>query len=68
MTAPFPRELQVPVLEELVQRAGLDRKPRGKMLLTFLGKKSEVLVKQYDSFGESAFILKLRKGKKKTTH
>ena len=64
-TAPFPRELQGPVLEELVKRAGLGDKPRGKMLVTLLGKEYEVPVKEYENFGESAFVLKLKKGGKK---
>ena len=64
-TAPFPRELQGPVLEELVKRAGLGDKPRGKMLVTLLGEKYEVPVKEYENFGESAFVLKLKKPGKK---
>jgi len=65
-TAPFSRELQVPVLEEVVERAGLRRKARGKIRLTLLGLEYEVLVKEYDSFGESAFLLKLNKGGKRS--
>jgi hypothetical protein len=64
-TAPFPRELQGPVLEELVKRAGLGDKPRRKMLVTLLGEKYEVPVKEYENFGESAFVLKLKKPGKK---
>jgi hypothetical protein len=64
-TAPFPRELQGPVLEELVKRAGLGDKPRGKLPVTLLGEKYEVPVKEYENFGESAFVLKLKKGGKK---
>jgi hypothetical protein len=61
-TAPFSRDLQSAVLEEVVQRAGLRRKSKGRMLLTLNEEEYEVLVKQYESFGESAFILKLNKG------
>ena len=64
-TAPFPQELQEPVLEEIVKRAGLCRKARGKMLVTLLGTEIEVPVEERNSFGESAFVLKLRKSVKK---
>ena len=65
-TGPFSRDLQSAVLEEVIQRAGLRRKSKGRMLLTLNGEEYEVLVKQYESFGESAFILKLNKGGKRS--
>jgi len=58
-----PRDLQGPVLEELVERANLTRKPKGKILLSLLGDEYEVAVEEYDSFGESAFTLTLKKAK-----
>jgi len=61
-SVPIPEELQSAVLEEVVQRAGLRRKSKGRMLLTLNGEEYEVLVKEHDSFGESAFVLKLKKG------
>ena len=64
-TAPFPRELEGPVLEELVKRAGLGDEPEGKLLVTLLGEKYEVPVKEYENFGESALVRKLKKGGKK---
>ena len=36
--------------------------------LTLLGKEYEVFVKEYESFGESCFTLRLNKGRKKTRH
>ena len=51
-SARIPKELQHPVINELVKRAGLDRKPKGKLQVTLLGKNFEVVVEEYDSFGE----------------
>jgi hypothetical protein len=62
-SVPIPKELQSAVLEELVRRAGLTRKPKGKMRLALLGQEYEVFVKEYDSFGESAFRLTWKKAK-----
>lgn len=64
--ARIAKDLQQAVIEELVKRAGLARKARGKMLVTLLGKDCEVVVEEYDSFGESAFNLTIRERKKKT--
>jgi hypothetical protein len=61
----IPRELQQDVIAELVKRAGLGRKSRGKMQVCLLGKDHEVVVEEYDSFGESAFDLTLKEQKKK---
>lgn len=63
--ARIPRELQQAVIQELVERAGLSRKSRGTMQVRLLGKDYEVKVEEYDSFGESAFNLKLKEAKKK---
>ncbi len=59
-SARIPNEMQRPVIDELVERAGLDRKSKGKLQVTLLGKNFEVVVEEYDSFGESAFNLTLR--------
>src|SRR5262249_33256426 len=48
------QELQQVVIEELVKRAGLFRKSKGKMQVSLLGKDYEAVVEEYDSFGESA--------------
>ena len=58
-------DLQQAVIEELVKRAGLARKSRGKMQVSLAGKDFEVVVDEYDSFGESAYNLTLKERKKK---
>jgi hypothetical protein len=63
--ARIPHELQQEVIEELVKRAGLSRKPKGKFQVQLFGKDFEVAVKEYDSFGESAFTITLKELKKK---
>ena len=60
------QELQQAVIEELVKRAGLSRKSRGKMQVSLLGKDYKAVVEEYDSFGESAFTVSLRERKKRT--
>lgn len=59
-------DLQQSVIEELVKRAGLSRKSKGHLQVQLLGKDYEVAVKEYDSFGESAFTITLKELKKKT--
>ena len=59
-------DLRQAVIEELVKRAGLSRKSRGKMQVRLLEKDCEVVVEEYDSFGESAYNLTLKERKKKT--
>ncbi len=54
-------DLQQAVIGDIVKRAGLKRKTRGKMPVTLLGDEYEVVVEEYDSFGESAFDLRLKK-------
>src|SRR5262249_8200769 len=48
------QELQQELVAELVKRAGLSRKSRGKIQVCLLGKDYEAVVEEYDSFGESA--------------
>jgi hypothetical protein len=62
----IPENLRTGVIEELVKRAGLARKSKGKMPVTLLGKDCEVVVEEFDSFGESAFNLTIRERKKKS--
>jgi hypothetical protein len=59
------QELQQAVIEELVKRAGLSRKSKGKMQVSLLGKDYEAVVEEYDSFGESAFTITLKERKTK---
>jgi hypothetical protein len=61
----IPQELQQVVIAELVKRAGLSRKSRGKMQVNLLGKEYEAVVEEYDSFGESAYNLTLKERKRK---
>src|ERR1043165_367 len=44
--ARIPRELQQPVIVEIVKRAGLARKVTGKMKVALLGKNYEATVKE----------------------
>lgn len=64
--ARIPQEFQEAVIEEIVKRAGLSRKSKGKMQVSLLGKDYEAIVEEYDSFGESAFTITLKELKKKT--
>jgi hypothetical protein len=59
------QELQQAVIEELVKRAGLSHKSRGKMRVSLLGRDFEAVVEEYDSFGESAFAVTLKERNKK---
>ena len=59
----IPRDLQEPVLGELIERDNLTRKCKGRMQVNLLGKDYVVTVNEYDSFGESAFTLTLKKAK-----
>jgi len=59
--------MQQTVIEELINRAGLSRKSKGKMHVTLLGREFEVVVEEYDSFGESAFNLAIREAKRKAS-
>lgn len=58
-------EMQAAVIEELVDRAGLGRKSKGRFQATLLGREFEVVVEEYDSFGESAFNLTIRESRSK---
>ena len=59
------QELQQELVAELVKRAGLSRKSRGKIQVCLLGKDYEAVVEEYDSFGESAFTITLKERKQK---
>jgi hypothetical protein len=61
----IPQALQQAMISELVRRAGLSRKSRGKMQVCLLGQDYEVVVEEYDSFGESVYNLTLKERKKK---
>ena len=59
------RAFEQDIIAELVKRAGLSRKSRGKMQVSLLGKYYEAVVEEYDSFGQSAYNLTLKERKKK---
>jgi hypothetical protein len=58
-------DLQQAVIEEIVERARLQSKSRGKMPMNLLGKEYEVIVEEYDSFGQSAFNLTVKRRTKR---
>jgi len=67
------RELEEEVVGCIVSQARLENKPRGKMKMQLRGVDHTIVVREYDSFGESAFELKIgemasksRKAKRKT--
>jgi hypothetical protein len=57
--------LTLEVIAEIVKRAQIGRKRKGNMRLRLLGQEYSVAAEEYDSFGESAFTLKLKKRGKK---
>jgi hypothetical protein len=59
------RVLASGIIRLIVDRAKLARKSRGVMSWTLFGKQYNIAVEEYDSFGESAFRLVLRKPKQK---
>ncbi len=61
----IPADLQRAVIAELVKRAGLSRKSRGKMPVTLLGKEYDAVVEKYDSFGEWAYVIAVKERKPK---
>lgn len=49
------------LMQLIFDRAGLDTKPKGTMTWLVHGQPLGIAVEQYDSFGECAFRLKLKK-------
>ena len=61
------KPLQLEFIAEIVKRAQIGRKHKGNMRLRLLGQDYSVAVEEYDSFGESAYTLTLKKrGTKRT--
>jgi hypothetical protein len=60
------KQLQLDVIAEIVKRAKIGRKHKGYMRLRLLGEEYSVAVEEYDSFGESAYTLTLKKRGKKS--
>lgn len=59
------KPLTLEVIAEIVKRAQIGRKHKGNMRLPLLGQEYSVAVEEYDSFGESAYTLTLKKKGKK---
>lgn len=55
------KQVQLDVIAEIVKRAQIGRTHKGNMRLRLLGQEYSVAVEEYDSFGESAYTLKLKK-------
>jgi hypothetical protein len=53
------------ILSELIERAKLKNKSRGTFKWNYAGTEHEIRVKEYESFGESAFRLYLKKPKRR---
>jgi hypothetical protein len=60
-TTKIDKQLQLDVIAEIVKRAQIGRKHKGHMRLRLLGQEYSVAVEEYDSFGESALTLTLKK-------
>jgi hypothetical protein len=56
-----PKQLQLEVIAEIVERAHIGRKHKGNMRLSLLGQEYSVAVEEYEHFGESAYRLTLEK-------
>jgi hypothetical protein len=59
------KPLTLEVIAEIVKRAQIGRKRKGNMRLRLLGQDFSVAVEEYDSFGEAAYTLTLKKRGKK---
>lgn len=55
------RELERGVIRLIVERAHLQNSSRGSIRMTLLGEPYAIIVDEYESFGESAFRLRLQK-------
>ena len=65
--APIPPDMEETVIEEIVTRAGLADKFKGVISVVLLGKDYHVVVDLNHNWGESEFILTLKKGKHTAT-
>lgn len=57
------REAIRTIVGELVSQAGLEHKARGKFKFVYDGREYEIRAEEYDSFGESAFRLTLKRAR-----
>ncbi len=56
------RDLEVEVMTLISDRAGLEEKSSGVLHWNSRGQRLEILVEEYDSFGETAYTLTFPKG------
>jgi hypothetical protein len=59
-------DLKAAVIEEIVNRARLGRKSKGKMPVEFQKRQFDVLVEQHESFGEPVFDLTMTERRSKS--
>jgi len=57
------RVLERQLIKLIIERAKLENKSRGAMVWTLMGKQYNIVVEEYERFGESAFRLILGKPK-----
>jgi hypothetical protein len=62
------RDLEAEVVGYIVEAAKVKRKSLGKMQMALYGKEHTVTAQRYESFGESAFKLKINRPKGRTRH
>ena len=63
--APIPPDMEETVIEEIVKRAGLADNVRGVMSVVLLGKDYHVVVDLNENWGESDFVLTLKRASKR---
>ncbi len=56
-----PRDQEQDVLAALIEKAGMETKLHGEIRLRLHGHEQVISVKEFDSFGESAYLLCFRK-------
>ena len=61
------RKLESEVIKVIIQQSHLQRSSCGSMGVTLLGEPYTIIVEEYESFGESAFRLRLQKSSEKQT-
>ena len=59
----IPRDREQEVIDVLIERAGMATKPKGRIRLELNGREHVIAVKEFQSFGETAYLLRFRKPK-----
>jgi hypothetical protein len=57
----IPRDREQEVIDVLIERAGMATKPKGQIRLEFNGREHVIVVTEFQSFGETAYLLRFRK-------